>query len=211
MIMAILSVTLAFAAPDYPYTGNYTRIRKPGFPVEIEEDQIQPGEVWTYKIPLKKDRKYHIYLIGEWVDFKNHITDYDIFFYKDTGSKETFLSSHTEAAGYPEQVSNDGRGQYFIPPESDDYLICVRNDPNDSNSSQVATLMIIEHIEANIYHYVEMKEPVMNKTIPKSTWAYEFNTSKPRIKINIEVPSTLDITRPDFTPWPIPNKPSGTP
>jgi hypothetical protein len=192
-IMAIMGVSLASSAPDYPYTGNYTRIRKPGFPVEIKEDQIQPGEVWTYKVPLKKNLRYHIYLIGEWVDLEDHITDYDIYLYKKSGSKEIFISSHTEAAGYPEQVSNDGRGQYFVSQESADYIICVRNDPNDSKSSQAATLMIIEHIEPNLFYYVEMEEPVENKTIPKSSWAFEFNTSKPRIKIDIEVPSTLDM------------------
>ena len=91
-IMAILGISLASAAPDYPYTGNYTRIRKPGFPVEIKEDQIQPGEVWTYKVPLERDRRYHIYLIGEWVDLEDHITDYDIFLYKKSGNKEIFIS-----------------------------------------------------------------------------------------------------------------------
>lgn len=193
------------AIPFFPFTGNSTFLNKPGFPVEIEEDQIEPGEVWTYLVPLKEDKVYHIYMIGEWVDLNDHITDYDIFLYKVDKSTYKYLSSHTEAAGYPEQVSNDGKGQYYIPESSGNYLLCVRNDPKDSNASQAATLMLIEHIEPNKFYSINMEEPEVNKTVPESSWAYEFNTSKPRIKVDIQVPSTLDMYEARFYPMANPN------
>jgi hypothetical protein len=197
------------AIPFYPLTGNSTFLDKPGFPVEIQENQIQPGEVWTYFVPLKEGRTYHIYLIGEWVDLNDHITDYDIFLYKVKSSTYTHLSSHTEAAGYPEQVSNDGQGQFYIPSSSGNYILCVRNDPKDSSSSQAATLMVIEHIVPNKFYSIRMEEPEVNKTVPESSWAYEFNTSKPRIKVDIQVPDSLDMYEARFYPMANPDEEVG--
>ena len=205
-LMGTISVA---AIPFYPYTGNTTFLDKPGFPVEIAEDQIDPGEVWTYLVPLKAEKSYHIYLIGEWVDLNDHITDYDLFLYKISKSTINFISSHTEAAGYPEQASNDGKGQFFVPKTSGNYLICVRNDPTDSNSSQAATLMVIEHIETNKFYSVKMEEPEINKTVPESSWAFEFITSKPRIRVAIDVPSTLDMYEARFYPMANPEEDVG--
>ncbi len=42
-VLTITSTIRVFAIPFYPYTGNTTFLDKPGFPVEIEEDQIEPG------------------------------------------------------------------------------------------------------------------------------------------------------------------------
>ena len=203
----LLAFTVSFfatitvsAGPYYPFTGNATFLDKPGFPVEIEEGQIQPGEVWTYLVPLKEGKTYHIYLIGEWVDLNEHVTDYDVFLYRFEQSTYKYLSSHTEAAGYPEQVSNDGKGQFYVPTKSGNYLLCVRNDPTDSYTAQAATLMVIEHIEPNKFYSIRMEEPEINKTVPESSWAYEFNTSKPRIFVDIQVPSTLDMYEARFYP-----------
>ncbi len=123
MTLSFFGVPLVSAIPDYPFTGNSTILSKPGFPVAIEEGQIPIGEVWTYQVPLVKNKQYHIYLIGDWVDLEQHVTDYDIFFYKKRYSGEVFISSHTEAAGYPEQVSNDGLGHFFTPESMGEWSI----------------------------------------------------------------------------------------
>ncbi len=104
-----------------------------------------------------------------------------------------FISSHTEAAGYPEQISNDEKGWYFTPPETATYYICVRNDPNDSQLSEAATLMVIETIDPDIYYRIEMKEPDDNYIVPEASYAFEFITDQPRMTVDITVPNSLDM------------------
>jgi len=176
-----------------PLSGNMTLVERLGFPVVIEEDQIQPGELWTYVYNLEEGHKYHIYLVGEWVNLDDHLTDYDVFLFRARTNALNFISSHTEAAGYPEQISNDDKGWYFTPDKSGTYYLSVRNDPNDSQESESAILMVIEVVDPDIYYRFGMEEPDDNFIVPESSYAFEFITDQPRMTVDITVPNLLDM------------------
>lgn len=159
----------------------------------LEINFTMPGEVVTYNYTLEAGHTYHIYLIGEYANLTRHLTDYDIFLYRETEGRPLFLSSHTEAAGYPEQVSNDGQGRYFTPSESGNYYITIRNDLIESSAAEEATLMVIEHIETDRWYARFLREPAENDFRYDSDWVYEFESSARRLKIIIEVPDTLDM------------------
>ncbi len=178
---------------EVPFPGNMTLVDRVGFPVEIDEDQIPPGETWTYIYNLEGGHKYHISLVGEWVNLDDHLTDYDVFVYRARSSVLNFISSHTEAAGYPEQISNDDEGWYFTPDQSGVYYLCVRNDPNDSQESEEAILMVIEVVDPDLYYMIEMEEPDDDFIVPEASYAFEFITDQPRMTVDITVPNRLDM------------------
>ncbi len=181
------------SAEVYALSGNMTLVERVGFPIEIEEDQIQLGETWTYIYNLEGGHKYHIFLVGEWVNLEDHLTDYDIFLYRARSAALNFISSHTEAAGYPEQVSNDEKGWYFTPESTGTFYVCVRNDPNDSQEAEAAILMVIEAIDPDLFYRIEMKEPDDDFIVPESSYAFEFITDQPRMTVDITVPNRLDM------------------
>ncbi len=196
-ILLAITITLLTVSPAsaevYALSGNITLVERVGFPVTIEKDQIQPGETWTYIYNLQGGHTYHIYLVGEWVNLEKHLTDYDVYVYRARRTVLNFISSHTEAAGYPEQISNDEKGWYFTPPETATYYICVRNDPKDSQLSEAATLMAIETIDPDVYYRIEMMEPDDRYVVPESSYAFEFITDQPRITVDVTVPNQLDM------------------
>ena len=173
--------------------GDYTSIAKPVPAVEIKSGEIPVGNVSTYGYTLKAGHRYHVYLTGDWANPKIHSTDYDIFVYKIKGVTAPLLSTHTEAAGLPEQVGNDGLGRYFIPKESGQYWFAVRNDAYESAASQAATLMVIENIDCNVWMSQKMEGKVNEQPQADTAWAYEFVSSSDRVKVHIDVPSTLDM------------------
>ncbi|MCK4437938.1 hypothetical protein KAV47_02585, partial [Candidatus Bathyarchaeota archaeon] len=181
------------AAPDFAFDGEWIDVIKPGYPQALDLNFTMPGDVVTYNYTLEGGHTYHVYLIGEYANLTRHLTDYDIFLYQETDDEPLFLSSHTEAAGYPEQVSNDTKGQYFTPSESGNYYVTVRNDPNESEAAENATLMVVEHIEPNRWYTRFLPEPIEDEFLYDSDWVYEFESSARRLKIDIEVPSTLDM------------------
>ncbi|MFB0557617.1 MAG: hypothetical protein ACETVY_00735 [Candidatus Bathyarchaeia archaeon] len=173
--------------------GNFTFVNHPVPAVVIDSDSIPIGEAHTYVYHLKQGHRYHIYLTGEWANPAKHETDYDIYVYKISGMVATFYSSHTEAAGLPEQVGNDELGKYFIPPYTGTYYIVVKNDAVESSAAEAATLMVIEKIEPNQWVSRYMKGKVNEKPVAETNWAYEFVASADRIRLFIDVPSTLDM------------------
>jgi len=183
----------ATAAPDFAFDGEWIDVIKPGYPRALDLNFTMPGDVVTYNYTLEGGHTYHIYLIGEYANLTRHLTDYDIFLYQETEDEPLFLSSHTEAAGYPEQVSNDTKGQYFTPSESGNYYVTVRNDPYESETAENATLMVVEHIEPNRWYTRFLREPIEDEFLYDSDWVYEFESSARRLKIIIEVPDTLDM------------------
>jgi len=187
------SVDSVTAAPDFAFDGEWIDVVKPGYPQALELNFTMPGDVVTYNYTLEGGHTYHIYLIGEYANLTWHLTDYDIFLYRETGDEPLFLSSHTEAAGYPEQVSNDGEGRYFTPDESGNYYLTVRNDPNESEAAENATLVVVEHIEPDRWYTRFLQEPVEDEFLYDSDWVYEFESSARRLKIIVEVPDTLDM------------------
>ena len=62
------------------------------------------------------------------------------------------LSTHTEAAGLLEQVSNDGLGRFYTPDASGVYYLTVRNDVLESFAAKPGTFMIIESIRTDEWH-----------------------------------------------------------
>ncbi|MCW4049484.1 MAG: hypothetical protein NWE89_07075 [Candidatus Bathyarchaeota archaeon] len=198
--LILLTIILSFssfpvvAGPDYAFEGEFINVPRLGSLQTIETNQTMPGDIITFNYTLEEGHTYHIYLIGDFVDLHNHKTDYDIFLYRETDYGAKFLSSHTEAAGYPEQVSNDGRGQFFIPSQTGNYYICIRNDPLESESGEGATLMVVERIDLNVWQSRFLRERIDDEEIIyDADWVYEFNTSDPRLKIDIQVPNTLDM------------------
>ena len=187
------SAVCATAAPDFAFNGEWIDVIKPGYPQALDLNFTMPGDVVTYNYTLEGGHTYHIYLIGEYANLTRHLTDYDIFLYRETEEEPLFLSSHTEAAGYPEQVSNDGKGQYFTPSESGNYYVTIRNDPNESDAAENATLMVVEHIYPDRWYTRFLQEPVEDEFLYDSDWVYEFESSAQRLKIIIEVPDTLDM------------------
>ena len=179
-------------SPQYPL-GNKTVVTKPVDIVRINKGQIPVGETWTYTYRLKANLTYHIYLLGDWADPAEHRTDYDIIVYEVSGRTLKFVSSHTESAGLPEQVGNDGYGRYFRPSRTGTYYISVVNDPLESSAAEAGTLMAIEHIETNRWYSRYMRGKANEKPVRETTWAYEFNTSADRIRVYVDVPGSLDM------------------
>ncbi len=173
-------------------------IEKPFEPVIIEDGTIplntryraDPLEILC---KLEEGRKYHIYLVGEWTTKVNEssamdrLTDYDIEVFD---SQNNLISSHTESAGFPEQVSNDKNHQYFEPPTTDTYRFVIYNDPEDSRGTQEAVFMIIEHLEMNKRYelYLEGRPSPSEPYPPDYVWAYEFSTPNENFQLHVEVP-----------------------
>lgn len=180
--------------PDYVYSGEFINVPRLGWPIKIPVNYTMPGDVLTYNYTLEGGHTYHAYLIGEFVNLTTHETDYDVFLYRETPTGYRYLSSNTEAAGYPEQISNDGKGQYFTPSVSGNYYFAVRNDPVESNSSEEALLMVVEHIQLNEWYSKYLQEPdEYGEPRYDTCWVYEFRSSDPLLKIEVEVPGTLDM------------------
>jgi hypothetical protein len=173
--------------------GDIIIVDKPVPAVVIGEGDIPVGEAHTYTYNLKQGHRYHVYLTGDWVNPKSPETDYDLYVYKISGTKAHLRSTHTESAGLAEQVGNDGLEQYFVPSEAGTYYFTVRNDKIESSAAEAATLMVIERIDLNRWIGKNMKGKVNEKPVDKTTWAYEFVTSAPRIQVSVDVPSTLDM------------------
>ena len=157
---------------------------------EIPLDQNRPRSIdLTYF--LEAGNKYHIFLVGGWVSNETDATDYDIWVYNKNG----IMSRHTESAGLPEQVGNDARNQYFLPPETGDYTFKIINDPKDSGGAHPAVFMVMQHLEMNRRYTLEL----IGKYNPDDQYtynayhAYEFDTSAEDFELFVSVPDSLDM------------------
>ena len=167
-----------------------------GVPV-YEENRSLPvdiGETWTLQYYLEKDKRYHIFLVGDWIcNDTNPLTDYDINTYYPNEPPGADPWSNTESAGIPEQVAFDEYHQFFIPPESGDYRFEIINDVRDSAGTEEAIFMVIENIDVNSGHsrYLKGREETggtLFEEVELTGWAYEFNTRAPKIRIFVDVP-----------------------
>jgi len=189
----LVLVVPSSATPNVPYElyNRWTHLDKPGVPVSIRFGEVPPGSDWTYESYLVKDSKYHIYCIGEWCNLTDPDTDYDILVYDEEGS---LVSTHTQSAGLPEQVSNDERKRYFVPMATGQYSFRIMNDALESQNSKNATFMIIQHIETNTEYTRLMTGRDSNNNPQRYTnWAYEFNVSADAFEVYVDVPPTLDM------------------
>jgi len=162
-----------------------TDILKPVDPVFINKDDIEIhieiGEEWSLFYPLEAEKRYHIFLVGDWINNgSDPLADYDISVYD---PYRQWLSIHTESAGLPEQVANDLRHRYFVPEVTGDYEFRIVNDPRDSKNATSAVFMVIEHIDTNVKYSksLEGRNTQTDEELQLTGWAYEFNASSPRI------------------------------
>jgi len=206
LLICMLATILVFSSPVVPASAKLwayheeangqSDILKPVDPVFINDKEtilMDVGEEWSLSYPLEAGKRYHIFLVGDWINNGTEpLTDYDITSYDPYGDK---ISTHTESAGLPEQVANDGLHQYFVPEETGDYTFRIINDPRDSKNDQSAVFMVIEHIDTNVRYtqYLEGRDEQTDEEMLLTGWAYEFNTSSPSIRVYVDVPDTLDM------------------
>jgi hypothetical protein len=204
--MALLSAqTISMATNDWQedYVGERkSYIAKPVDPVIINLNGydgyvneasigIPLGKSWDLIYNLEAGLRYHVFLVGTWIcNDTTPRTDYDILtIYPD--SKERW---NTESAGIPEQVAFDENHHYFVPPKTGNYNFRIINDVRDSTDTEGATFMVIEHIDLNKEYsrYLEGREynPLSSdyEEVEMTSWAYEFNTKAPKIRVFVDVP-----------------------
>jgi len=79
---------------------------------------IPIGDSWKINYTLEAGKRYHVFLVGDWIcNETNPTTDYDILTYYPDGKQRW----NTESAGLPEQVAFDDYHHYFVPPETGEY------------------------------------------------------------------------------------------
>jgi hypothetical protein len=193
-IMSFMVLTVPISAEYkwmYPSSEpNTTIIQKPVDPIHFNTEdssiQIDVGEEWKLIYTLNREKRYHVFLVGEWVmNESDPITDYDILV---TGPNN-YRSSHTESAGLIEQVSISEAQPYFVPEASGKYTFKIINDKRDSESDQSAYFMLIEHIDVNEWYSVDLEgRDEAQQEVLNSGWGYEFNTTSSKIKISVIVP-----------------------
>jgi len=176
-----------------------TEVPKPVDPVFINDGNdtigIPAGDVWYLTYDLRLDRKYHVFLVGDFViNDTDPVTDYDIYTYLPNGQKYT---THTESAGLPEQVANDDAHQYFVPPQSGEYTFEIKQDDRDSeNDSEPmsAIFMLIEHIDVNEWYSQSLDgRDSDDREKWDTSWGYEFNSTSPQIRVMVDVPTSVDM------------------
>jgi hypothetical protein len=187
-------------SPPNAYVG------KPVYPVKIRESEIPIGTDGTYRISLEKNRVYHAYCYGGWIDYgSDPETDYDIYVYD---PQDTLVSYHTEAAGLPEHLGTTAEQSFFIPEFTGDYRFVIKNDARESEGAEEATLMVIERVECNQWLKLHMQGKDENdKPVQKTTWAFEFYTTSKHVEVYLEVPDTLDMYEARL--YPVANPPKG--
>lgn len=162
-------------------------------PVFIEEGEIPLGEELVVYCPLVQWKEYHIYLIGEWLDFENPVTDYDIIVYDPYNEK---MLEASDSAGLPEQISTDKRHQFFIPEKSGVHKFVIKNDESDSEKAESAVFMIMEHIELDkgFRTLLQGRSPGVN-TYEGAIYykCFEFDTDEPFFQVHLEVPENLEM------------------
>ncbi len=180
-----------FTYINEPPYGNWTFSRRPASPVRVNSSQIQVGANWTYVYTLTANASYHIYCYGDWISEGSEAqTDYDVYVYNPLGELEGY---HTEAAGLPEHLGTSVEDPFFTPTLSGNYSFVVRNDPRESDASDAATLMTIEHVEPNTWHSRLVEGKQGSTALENTSWACEFVSNSNRIEIQIQVPDTLDM------------------
>jgi len=214
ILLSVLIIGLTFIYPlpigssdniwmDDDVSKRVSTIKKPVDPIFINVDEntnyrekcsigIPIGESWDFKYYLEEGKKYHIFLVGDWICNETEpTTDYDIMTTYPSTSQTQW---NTESAGLPEQVANDENHQYFVPPSTGTYKFTIVNDERDSKGYQSAMFMLLEHIDVNTEYSCYLEGRDMNgDEVLMSGWAYELETPAPKIKVFVDVPDNLDM------------------
>ena len=180
------TIPSVFGAPSYV-------IDKPWTPLLIGNGTIPTGDKMVVTCSLQAGKRYHIFLVGDYVNEANPQTDYDIFVYPPSGPQTT----HTEATGMPEQVANDAAHQFYIAQSSGTYRFEIHNDPEDTKNGmdEPAVFMVIEHIDTD----KRLSTSLMGRLLPSdpqnpaSTWACEFTTPASNFTVYVDTPDNIDM------------------
>ena len=81
----------------------------------------------------------------------------------------------------------------FTPTQTGNYSFVIVNNPNDSESAQQATFMIIENLQTDQWYTTPMEGTSGNNTNFYTNWAYEFATNASKVELYVKVPQTLDM------------------
>ena len=168
-------------------------IDKPWEPLFIGNGTIPAGDKMVVTCTLQAGKRYHVFLVGDYVNEANPQTDYDIFVYPPSGPQTT----HTEATGMPEQVANDAAHQFYVARSSGTYRFEIHNDPEDTKNGmdEPAVFMVIEHIDTD----KRLSTSLMGRLLPSdpqnpaSTWACEFTTPASNFTVYVDTPDAIDM------------------
>ena len=168
-------------------------IAKPWEPLLIGNGTIPAGDKMVVTCTLQAGKRYHIFLVGDYVNEANPRTDYDIFVYPPSGPRTT----HTEATGMPEQVANDAAHQFYVAQSTGTYRFEIHNDPEDTKSgmAEPAVFTVIEHIDTDKRLSTSLKGRLLpsDPQNPASTWACEFTTPASNFTVYIDTPDDIDM------------------
>ena len=178
-------------------------ILKPVNPIQINVNNVDTyiekasigipeGDEWTFRYDLEEGKRYHVYLVGDWISNATEPeTDYDILITYPDGTSWW----NTESAGIPEQITNDENHQFFVPPSTGIYRFKILNDERDSSNTEAAIFMLLEHIDENTWYScsLEGRDESTDEEVLFSGWGYEFNTIAQRIRVFVSVPDFLDM------------------
>ncbi|MCW4051127.1 MAG: Ig-like domain-containing protein [Candidatus Bathyarchaeota archaeon] len=182
-VSQVINASYAASSLDYPI--NQTK---------IDQGIIGVGESRDYTFWLEEGRKYHIFLVGDWVESNISRTDYDITYF-DTLSGQT--RSHTEAAALPEQIWNDDEGKYYLSSYTGAHTFTIWNDIQDGSEDRSAVLMAIEHIETDqiFTKYFKSRSDPGDKYEWSyyNPWGWEFETKAKEFEVYVIVPDSLDM------------------
>jgi hypothetical protein len=192
LLMFLLAYTLSHTlTPSVHAQNEETYINKPVYPVKINASQIPIGSNWTLVYNLQANTTYHAYCYGKWINNGSEPkTDYDIYAYNPLGELESY---HTEAAGLPEHLGNNATYPFFTPKYSGNYSFVIRNDPRESQATEAASFMLIQHVETNEWYQQFIQGKVNDLPVENTSWAVEFMTASKNVEVKIQVPDTLDM------------------
>ena len=164
-------------------------------PILIGNNTIIPQTSEYLKYTLQAGKTYHIFLVGNWTEPVPSTTDYDVYVTGPSGESYRF----TEAKSLPEQVFNDGKGQFFIPKSSGTYTFEIHNDEGntDGNNATSAVFMAIEHVGTDRVNNAALLGRTSKCGVYpppfQSTYACEFTTSSSNFTVHVDTPSDLDL------------------
>lgn len=164
-------------------------------PILIGNNTIMPQTSEYLKYTLQAGKTYHIFLVGNWTEPVPSTTDYDVYV---TGPNSE-VYRFTEAKGLPEQVFNDGKGQFFITKSSGTYTFEIHNDEGNTNGNNAASavFMVIEHVGTDRVNNATLLGRTSKSgyypSPSQSTYACEFTTSSSNFTVHVNTPSDLDL------------------
>ncbi len=196
-LLALMVISLGFGSSSIQNSrvyGNISVMPTPLWtPVLIGKSTVPPHSSEFLSYTLQRGRTYHIFLVGNWTEPSPSSTDYDVYVSGPNGEYYRF----TESSGLPEQVFNDGNGQFFTPKSTGFYHFEIHNDSENKSDAESAVFMLIEHVETDrLYNATLLGRTSLNGPYPplsQYTYACEFTTNATSFMIHVDTPSDMDL------------------